>query len=183
LLQLNDRRKGQFSPAKIALWERLAGHLAVALAKLRAEEATRETERQNAFLAAIIERSSQAFGVGYPDGRLGLVNKAFEDLTGYTADELRQTDWAKSLTPPKWQAVEREKLDELRRSGQPVRYEKEYLRKDGTRVPIELLVHLAADAAGNPLYYYSFITDITERRRAEATSNGPTSSTPRRSRR
>ena len=34
LLQLNDRRKGQFSPAKIALWERLAGHLAVALAKL-----------------------------------------------------------------------------------------------------------------------------------------------------
>ena len=38
LLQLNDRRKGRFSPATIALWERLAGHLAVALAKFRSEE-------------------------------------------------------------------------------------------------------------------------------------------------
>ena len=41
LLQLNDRRKGMFSPAVIALWERLAGHLAVALAKLRAEDEVR----------------------------------------------------------------------------------------------------------------------------------------------
>ena len=41
LLQLNDRRKGRFSPAIISLWERLADHLAVALAKFRAEEETR----------------------------------------------------------------------------------------------------------------------------------------------
>ena len=34
-------------------------------------------------------------------------------------------------------------------------------------MPIELLVHLAKDAEGKPLYYYSFLTDITERKRAE----------------
>ena len=44
LIQLNDRRKGMFSPALIALWERLADHLAVALAKCYAEEALRESE-------------------------------------------------------------------------------------------------------------------------------------------
>ena len=38
LLQLNDRRKGLFSPEGIAQWERLTGYLAVALGKLRAEE-------------------------------------------------------------------------------------------------------------------------------------------------
>ncbi len=38
LLQLNDRRKGRFSPEDVALWERLAGYLAVALAKFQAEE-------------------------------------------------------------------------------------------------------------------------------------------------
>ena len=32
--------------------------------------------------------------------------------------------------------MERQKLEELRATGQPIRYEKEYLRKDGTRVPI-----------------------------------------------
>jgi PAS domain S-box-containing protein len=39
LLQLNDRRKGQFTPETISMWERLADYLAVALAKTRAEEA------------------------------------------------------------------------------------------------------------------------------------------------
>ena len=41
LLQLNDRRKGQFSSETIAMWERLADYLAVALAKARAEEKLR----------------------------------------------------------------------------------------------------------------------------------------------
>jgi PAS domain S-box-containing protein len=46
LLQLNDRRPGVHSETSVALWERLARHLAVALAKLRAEEALHEnTER------------------------------------------------------------------------------------------------------------------------------------------
>lgn len=44
LLQMNDRRTGMFRPDMIALWERLAGYLAVALAKCRAEAALRESE-------------------------------------------------------------------------------------------------------------------------------------------
>lgn len=43
LLQMNDRRKNAFTPRMIARWERLAGYLAVALAKARAEEALRES--------------------------------------------------------------------------------------------------------------------------------------------
>jgi light-regulated signal transduction histidine kinase (bacteriophytochrome) len=46
LLQLNDRRKGMFSAEGIARWERLAGHLAVALAKFRAEEAVLKTAEE-----------------------------------------------------------------------------------------------------------------------------------------
>ncbi|MFA4965980.1 MAG: HD domain-containing phosphohydrolase, partial [Thermoleophilia bacterium] len=42
LLQLNARREDAFSAAAVALWERLAGHLAVALAKVRAEEGLRD---------------------------------------------------------------------------------------------------------------------------------------------
>lgn len=44
LLQLNDRRKGMFTPAMLALWERLADHLAVAVSKFLAQEALRESE-------------------------------------------------------------------------------------------------------------------------------------------
>ena len=42
LLQLNDRQPGRFTPERIGLYERLAGYLAVALAKVEAEEALRK---------------------------------------------------------------------------------------------------------------------------------------------
>jgi putative nucleotidyltransferase with HDIG domain len=46
LVQLNDKREGAFTPQTIALWERLAGYLAVALAKVRTEEALRHLTGQ-----------------------------------------------------------------------------------------------------------------------------------------
>ena len=167
LLQFNDRRPDLFSPALIDLWEHLAGHLAVALAKCQAEEALLESQKENEFLADLIRVSSQPLCVRYPDGKFELVNRAFEELTGYSAEELRSLDWTATLTPPEWHELEREKLLQLHRTGAPVRYEKEYVRKDGTRVPIELLVHLAKDSGGKPQYYFSFLTDITERKHAE----------------
>ena len=133
----------------------------------RAEEALRESQRENTFLADLLNRSDQPFGIGYPDGRLGIVNGAFERLVGYSGDELRSMDWASVLTPPEWRDQEQKSLEELHRTGIPVRYVKEYIRKDGSRVPIELFVHLVKDSSGKPIHYYSFITDITERRRAE----------------
>jgi PAS domain S-box-containing protein len=133
----------------------------------RAEELLRASQKDNKFLADLIRASSQAMAIGYPDGRLGLVNAAFGELTGYPAEELRRIDWATQLTPPEWRELEREKLAELQRASQPVRYEKEYLRKDGSRVPVELLVHYETGAEDARPFYYAFITDISERKQAQ----------------
>ena len=131
------------------------------------EKALRETLKEKEFLANILEHASQPFAIGYPDGELGLFNPAFEQLTGYTKDELHSIDWSTKLTPIKWRQMEQQKLDELYKSCEPVRYEKEYIRKDGSLVSIELLVSITLDKNGDPEYYYSFITDITERKKAE----------------
>ncbi len=147
--------------------DRMVGIVQDITERKRSEAVLRESERKNEFLADLVRNASQPFAVGYPDGRLGLMNPAFEQLTGYGADELRAMDWAATLTPPEWSELERQKLAELHQSGEPVRYQKEYLRRDGTRVPIELLVHLARDEEGGSDYYYSFLTDITERKQAE----------------
>jgi len=132
------------------------------------EQALRELRKDKELLAGILERASMPFAVGYLDGRVGLFNAAFADLTGYTPDELRTLDWSIALTPPEWREHENRQLEELQRTGHPVRYEKEYLTKCGQRVPIELLVHLVRDASGAPDYYFSFLTDITERKQAQA---------------
>jgi PAS domain S-box-containing protein len=133
----------------------------------KAEIRLRQVEERNRLLADILEHASQPFGIGLPDGSMGIVNKAFCDLTGYTAEELKTMDWAKVLTPPEYLPMEMEKLAELGKTGQPVRYQKEYIRKDKSRVPIELLVHMVRNAEGQAEYYYSFLTDITEHKKAE----------------
>ena len=93
----------------------------------------------------------------------------FAELTGYSRDELqaREFTWAMDLTPPEWRAAEAEVLTCAVQEREAVRYEKEYLRKDGTRVPIELFVQPVFDEAGSLVHYRSFLTDITERKRAE----------------
>lgn len=132
-----------------------------------AEKRLSDSQQQNEILGNILKISSQSFAVAYPDGRLGLCNPAFERLTGYTGDELKTIDWIKTLTAPEWHKLEQQKLLELDRTGQPVQYEKEYIRKDGSRVAIELLVHLVTNSEGNPVYYYGFLNDITDRKRME----------------
>jgi PAS domain S-box-containing protein len=137
-------------------------------AELVAQQEESEKNRRRAdFLADLVERSSQPLGVGYPDGRFGIVNSAFCELLGRNRDEIQRSDWSREITPPEWAEFERGRLEELHRTGGPVRYQKEYVRGDGTRVPVELLVHLVRRPDGSPDYYYSFVTDLTERRRAE----------------
>lgn len=129
---------------------------------------------QGALLGNLLEYSTQPFAVKYPDGRLGVINRAFEKLTGYTLEELKRNDWYELLTPPEFRAMEQQKLLELERTGKEVTYEKEYIQKDGTRVPIELLVNLMKNEDGTSKYYYAFINNITERKQAEKELNETT---------
>jgi len=136
----------------------------------RAEDALRQTTEREHFLAEVVEHASTPFGVGAPDGNLLLFNRAFAELTGYSREELeqRRLTWATDLTPPEWRAREAESLSKASRTGEPVRYEKEYIRKDGSRVPVELFVQPVLDSRGQVVHYRSFLSDITERKRAEA---------------
>jgi PAS domain S-box-containing protein len=176
LLQLNDRRKGCFAPEDIELWERLADQLAIAISKLRLEEELHDSRGRERFLAEVVEDAAAPFGVGSPDGRLLFFNQAFADLTGYSRQELesKAITWAVDLTPKRWRKPEAAQLADAVRHRRPVRYEKEYRRKDGRLVPVEAFVQPVFDASGTLVHYRSFMTDISrrkatqqERRRAE----------------
>jgi len=128
----------------------------------------RNSEEREKELADVVRSAPVAIAFGYPDGRLAKCNTAFAKLTGYTHEELRTIDWSKTLTPSRWNRIETEKLNELNRTGKSVLYEKEYIRKDGSVVPIELYVTKKLDDSGNLLHYIAFITDISERKGAES---------------
>ena len=132
----------------------------------RAEQALWESEGRARRLAEMLERSSQPVVTAYTDGRLNIVNAAYCGLLGYNRDELQTLSQTVDLTPPEWREKEAEVLELLHRERKPIRYQKEYIRKDGTRVPVEILVHLDPNPAEGAPYYYAFVTDLTERKRA-----------------
>jgi len=167
---------GFFTETEIGLLNEIADDVSFALGLLdeqarraRAEKALAGSEEHARFLAGILEMSSQPFFVGYADGRFGDVNPAFCDLLGYSETELRALSW-KDITPPEFTGPEEKELAQLTATGTPRRYEKEFMRKDKTRVPVEIFAHRAVDSGGNLRYFYSFATDISERRQILADS-------------
>jgi two-component system NtrC family sensor kinase len=114
----------------------------------------------------LVDRSAQACVAADMEGRLQRVNRAFEELVGYKAEELADLQIA-DITPERWWAVGQEALARLRETGQAVRYEKEYRRKDGRIIPVEVAVDLDRGDDGIPRGYFAFITDIQGRKQAE----------------
>jgi PAS domain S-box-containing protein len=92
-------------------------------------------------------------------------NETFRRLTGYRADELRELEY-RALTHPKDWAETDAQFELAVRTGQFGPYEKEYLRKDGSRIPLRVNGAMFTADDGE-MYLWSIVDDITERRRLE----------------
>jgi two-component system cell cycle sensor histidine kinase/response regulator CckA len=104
-----------------------------------------------------------AFGAADMEGRVTDANQPFIDLIGYNMEELLELSIF-DLTPSKWHGFEKRIIDEqvLVRGYSDV-FEKEYRRKDGSIVPVELRVVLARDPNGHPIGMWAIVRDISVR--------------------
>jgi two-component system NtrC family sensor kinase len=124
-------------------------------------------DAQDWFFFRLLESTAQPFVAVDLDLRFVLVNPAFATLTGYSVEELVGMP-VQAITPERWIAPGLAAVARLRETGQSVRYEKEYLRKDGSVVPVEAVVDLDRDEQGRVRGYFSFVTDASERKLTEA---------------
>jgi PAS domain S-box-containing protein len=134
-----------------------------------------EAERERVAIRAALAESEARFRALADSGVLGVLvadperileaNDAFLQLIGYTREEMLRGEirWS-GVTPPEYAARDEAAIEELYRTGVCAPFQKEYLRKDGTRVPI---VIGAAITQRDPLEWACFVLDVTERRRAE----------------
>ena len=99
------------------------------------------------------------------DGRIIEANEAFLRIAGDDRGDLvsGRLCWT-DRTPPEWREADERALSELAATGVCTPFEKEYIRKDGGRVPI--LVG-AALLEGRQDQGVAFVLDLTERNRAE----------------
>ncbi len=164
LVSASSKQEGYFDERKLYLYEALTEQGAQALQAARLQAEVRESERQYSELLGSLRDGFAAINL---EGKVTNCNAAFERITGYTLEELKEISFT-DLTPPKWHEMENKILEEQAMvRGYTDLYQKEYIRKDGRIIPVELAVYVLHDEAGQPSGFWGFIRDITERVEAE----------------
>jgi len=131
----------------------------------QAEEALSESEYKYRTLF-----TSSRDGIVMTDlkGAITDCNLAYCEMLGYSRDELRQITFEK-LTPKKWSRLNQAMVQKVLNDGYSDEFETEYIRKNGTVIPVSLRTWRSDDKMGNPTGVCSIVRDITVQK--EATKN------------
>ena len=145
-----------------------AGQPQRAYALLRDLTAQRRAEfdlREGAELMGRLREANVLGLVLVGEDRVYDANDAFLDIIGYRREDVDAGRVSyRTLTPPDWAASDADALRQLEQTGAFRPYEKEYLHRDGHRVPV--LVG-AAVAGRQPLRWVTYVVDLSARQRAE----------------
>jgi hypothetical protein len=100
------------------------------------------------------------------DGTLVNVNDAFLHMLGYSRAQFEEhgLSW-RALTPPEWDEVDRRAWSSLESTGRMEPIEKEYLHRDGSRVPVYMG---AANFEGSREEGIAYVLDISAAKKSEA---------------
>jgi PAS domain S-box-containing protein len=159
----NNLTSRAFAPARIAVLKLLASQAAISLENTRLY---RDLAEREAKIRRLVEANIIGIFFWEFEGQILEANDAFLRMVGYDREDLvsghlRWTD----LTPPEWLARDVQHwIPEHKMTGSLQPFEKEYLRKDGKRVPV--LIGLAAFEQGGS-QGVAFVLDLTERKRVE----------------
>jgi two-component system sensor kinase FixL len=182
---ITDRKKAEddlrraHDELELRVWERTAELTAANEALSRevaerknAQEALQKSEER---FRAIFEKAGIGIATCDLDGRFIEVNPAFENMLGYSSEELRQRTFLDVTHPEdaagglEWfQQALRAWHDEGRiRDDDYLRVEKKYIRKNGEVMWGRLTACLMRDAKGQPFCGLGMVEDITAAKRAE----------------
>ncbi len=156
-----------FSPTRIAVLKLVASQAAISLENARLY---REVAEREAKIRRLVDANIIGIVVWNASGGLIDANDAFLRIIGYAREDLLagRLRW-RDLTPPEFMAISERSLASALQTGRAQPYEKEYLRKDGSRVPV--VVGLAS-FEGSRKEGVAFVLDLTERKQAEEKVRG-----------
>lgn len=125
-----------------------------------------DLERVNESFRRIYRGSRDGIVYTSVDGNVLAVNPAFAALLGYREDELVGVAYA-TLSPECWTGLEHSMSRHPGAHETSPLFEKEYRRRDGSLVPVEVWLLVERDGAGEPVGRWSFVRDISQRKAAE----------------
>ena len=157
---------GQFASLAYQTVESIEDLKSQIAAREKAEAAVRAmASGLEAKVRCLIDANIMGIFIWHLDGRIVDANEAFLRIVGYDRDDLSsgRLRW-RELTPAKWRTADERRAAELEATGTAQPHEKEYFRKDGSRVPV--LVG-AATFEGMSDEGAAFVFDLTDRKKAD----------------
>jgi len=158
----NDLAPGTFTAQRTALLEVLAAQAAISLDVARLY---RDVEQREARIRRLVDANIVGIFIWEFGGGIREANDAFLRMIGWEREDLvaGRLHWTR-LTPPEWRDRSAQAIEELKMTGIMQPYEKEYIRKDRSRVPVMIGSASFEDGSKQGV---SFVLDLTERKRAE----------------
>lgn len=132
--------------------------------ELRDAAVRRERRAGEARFRRVVDSAMMGILFWDAQGKITDANDQFLKIVGYTREDLKagRIDW-RAMMPPEYEPADAKALEALAAgTGTPV--EKEYIRKDGSRVPILVGGALLDDPAHPGV---AFVLDITERKQLQ----------------
>jgi PAS domain S-box-containing protein len=161
---VRDNKRNEYSEAYLKLLLHFRDLLQAdlkSLARLHGEIEERETK-----IRRLVDSNIMGVFIWDFDGRILEANDEFFRMVSYDREDLvsGRIRWA-DLTPPDWRDRNKARIEQQKSSGRFEPFEKEYTRKDGSRVPV-LIGGATFEEGGNQGVAY--VLDLTERKRIEA---------------
>jgi PAS domain S-box-containing protein len=151
-----------FVPARLAVLKLLASQAAIALENTRLYKDLAEREAR---IRRLVDADVIGIVIWDLDGRLLDANDAFLRMVQYERQDLQTGLRWFDMTPPEWQEAHvLEEAEELKTTGMMKAREKEFFRKDGSRVPVLIGAACFDDPPDQGVAY---ILDLSERKRME----------------
>lgn len=141
---------------------RLTGSLTDISERKRAEQARREAEAR---FRRLVDSNILGVAITHRHGHFSEANDAFLRITGFSRDDLEAGRVRWDTPPLEWRPAFLSAVRELRRTGVAPPQEMEFVRKDGSRVPI--LGGAARLDGPNNAVGIGFILDLSEQKAAQ----------------
>jgi PAS domain S-box-containing protein len=159
----NHLASGVFTAARITVLKLIASLATSALENSRLYKDLQEREAKATRLV-----DANIIGIYVVDLRGPILesNDAYLRMLGYERGDLgsgrlRWTD----LTPPEWHDADKQRVEKVKKAGRLLPFEKEFFRKDGTRVPVLMGVARFKEPRTQAVV---FALDMSKQKQAEA---------------
>ena len=131
------------------------------------ERGAKALRRSQARVRRLVESNIIGIGTGDLNGKLIDVNDAFLGILGFTREDFLagRVRWD-TLTPPEYHDADRRAVEKLTKTGVAPLWEKQFFRKDGSRVSV-LIGVVTLEAEAGEIEAISIVLDISERKQLE----------------